>query len=645
MAKQHSHTISLDLEQSARSKATIKALSGALEDAGGSLQALDKTFKTLSEAGVDATQEYNDVLAKTTRELDKRLGKLEEERIALLTNTKISEEERKALLDNNVFEKKRLEAKKKMVALRTKIAQVEGKTADAESRTLSVYGKIVSMQERLNSLLGKESKLRQGLAKAMAGAKKISGVALKGIGGVVGAAAGMAGAVVSGAGAQADKERALASLKGADEETADKVFVATGADYSTIVAAINRLSSKFHGDALASAAIQEVKNPGFAAMLTATTAPVDTAQLASVIAQVKRASGAQDLSAAMAASQRSRAVTRGQVSQADYLSAYATLQGAGLDEERINAIISSVAKQGGDFVEAFNRTDLAKYVRGQQKAQIRGLQISRIDPTKPEEQSSAERVQETLNRVQLAKDKLLQKVMPVVADTLERVVGSPMFNRVMQGLVGFLESTLPLVEQLMRAAMPVLERLLPLALRILEPLANALVTIVDRLTPVLDWAAEKLEPAIDTLGEFIGWMVSGHMLDDISGAYRSLWEDTIKPAINSVLKFVFNPLFTLINSVIDALNGAELFGSKLLSNPISNVSLPQLAQGGVATVPSICGEAGPELVLPLNNPGRASNIVNNYTTTQTFNLTGAQSPLSLAQAVDSQRYIRHACRW
>ena len=76
---------------------------------------------------------------------------------------------------------------------------------------------------------------------------------------------------------------------------------------------------------------------------------------------------------------------------------------------------------------------------------------------------------------------------------------------------------------------------------------------------------------------------------------------------------------------------------------LNSVPGGQNAQRGLITSPSIVGEAGPELVLPLDysRAGRTSQIINNYTTTQSFNLSSAQNtPLALASAVGQNRFVQ-----
>jgi SLT domain-containing protein len=65
------------------------------------------------------------------------------------------------------------------------------------------------------------------------------------------------------------------------------------------------------------------------------------------------------------------------------------------------------------------------------------------------------------------------------------------------------------------------------------------------------------------------------------------------------------------------------------------------SNGGVASFPSICGEQGPEAIIPLDysRAQRAENIAN--TVNQTFNMGNNQTTaLSLAQAVRSRDFTR-----
>ena len=82
-----------------------------------------------------------------------------------------------------------------------------------------------------------------------------------------------------------------------------------------------------------------------------------------------------------------------------------------------------------------------------------------------------------------------------------------------------------------------------------------------------------------------------------------------------------------------------------IGSRIADFLNPFGAQGGIVNTPTIAGEAGPELILPLDNSrsGRASQIINNFNTNQNFNMTNNQTtPLAFAQAVGMNKFVRRS---
>lgn len=645
------YTISLDLEQSTQSKQAIAQLNQAFTKANASVSEMGAAFVDLAGQIEDATAlekaftgNVNSALAAKDKEI-KALIKQQ----SLLDD--INSTEYKSL-ENQI---KALEAQKAQIkadSVHYKAVVKEAALKKKFARFFDPKEGIAGVKEQIKSFstLAKSLKTVEGRMAALdkiqkkftVGKGKLGGAlgaVGKGVAGLAGAGAAIGGLALSQASGIAQKEGALKALKGASEADADRVFVATGADYSTIVNAINKLSAKFKGDDLIAAAIQEVKTPGVAGMLMAGGSGLDTSKLESVLDQIRKSAGSADLSAAISASQKARSVTNGNVSQTDYIAAYAALQNAGVDEERINAIIRSVASKGGDFIDTFNKTNLAGFVRGQQKAQVEGIKLDKIDPHKTNQKSPAERIQESINRVSLVKDKLLLNVMPKVAGIIERVLDSPTFQMVLDGVSRFADMVMPILEKTLNSLFPVIEQLLPPILDILEPVLRAVLPLIEKLTPLVVWALEIMRPVFEGLADVVDWLLSGKVLETITKAFSDIWEKVIKPGINSIIGFITSPIIAAVNAVIDGLNALPMVDG------LEHVNAPQFAQGGIASVPSICGEHGAELVLPMNNPSRAQSLINNFNTTQNFTLMGAQTPLSLAQSIDSDRFIRHAARW
>lgn len=671
----HSYQINLDLTASSKSQQSIAKLNKAFEEGGGTIDEMNKAFAALADQVEDVRdleKAYNSNVKKTLVAKDKELETLNKQQ-ALLED--INSEEYKQL-SAKIKELETQKAQIKSDSLRYRTAVKEAKirkqiaaqtatAADDVAEQVKGYKKLSKTLETIKTQFQKIQKIGSKVGTFAKGAAGKVGAAAGMVGklgaGVAGVASIAGGAVIASAGEAAEKERALSALKGDERETADRVFISTGADYSTIVNAINKLSAKFSGDELAAAAIQEVQNPGFASLLMASGGVgVSPDKLAGVMQQIKKASGSQDLSAAMEASTKARAVTRGAVSQTEYLQAYAALQNTGLDDERINAIISSVARKGGNFIEQFNKTDLAQYVRGQQKAQVQVVKLSQIDPTKSAEKSSAQRMQESLNRLQLLKDKIILQALPPLVDVVEDVLDSPAFDMLLTGAKDLTVRVMPLISQTLKAIMPTIQKILP-------PLIQALEAMVPPLSRFLVWALDKLAPIVSTAADVLSWIYSGRMVEDIAAGWGEIWDgikeglgdivdgitSTIKKAFETVKSWIsekINALISMIRDVISAIKAPlESVGSAISEKAGAAVDwvadkLPWNAQGGIVSTPSIVGEAGREMVLPLNNPARAQSIVNNYTMNQSFNLSGAQSPLSLAQALENGRFVRRV-KW
>lgn len=99
------------------------------------------------------------------------------------------------------------------------------------------------------------------------------------------------------------------------------------------------------------------------------------------------------------------------------------------------------------------------------------------------------------------------------------------------------------------------------------------------------------------------------------GAAKSFWDGflSVFSGANDIARRVVNAVIRFINeNVIDEFNNAldfEIFGQQIDVPDIPRI--PQLADGGLITAPTlaIVGEAGPELVLPLNQPDRVAELL------------------------------------
>ena len=147
-----------------------------------------------------------------------------------------------------------------------------------------------------------------------------------------------------------------------------------------------------------------------------------------------------------------------------------------------------------------------------------------------------------------------------------------------------------------------------------KKVADGLVSLFTSVFPLLTTVLELLSPILEPLGKVIGWLAK--MATDFIGEF-------VKP---------------LVMRVKDAIVAAL--------DPFSDDDEPaggQKAQGGIVTAPSLVGEAGPELVLPLDysRAGRTSQIIQNFNTNQSFNMaSNQQTPLAFSQAVGNNRFVK-----
>lgn len=130
----------------------------------------------------------------------------------------------------------------------------------------------------------------------------------------------------------------------------------------------------------------------------------------------------------------------------------------------------------------------------------------------------------------------------------------------------------------------------------------------------------------------------------ISSAVGGWWYGTIIPAFqagkanvlavwNSIKRGCINMKNTVvnaINSIINKINSIKVpswipfIGGKGLNIPTiggKKGGKRKFAKGGLATQPSICGEAGPEMVIPLNDKARSLKLLN--VTNKIFGMRGA----------------------
>ena len=689
-----------------------------------SLRDLNVSFDTLLQSTKDLNvleQQYGKVIDNNVDKLKSEIDALEAKKVNIAANTDLTEAQRDAaikILETQIKQKKQetelLKIEKAKAKARIAEKKFLGNKFSAESKLVKLHQKAVELQTKMNNLLQRESKLKSAALKAAKVGKKVGSVglkagkvALKGIGMAGMAVGALGGAAIAAAGDRVEKEKALKSLKsGIDPTIADRVYTQTGADYTTIVSAINALSkvTKDSGQ-LIQGAVLEIQNPGIGKMLLSTSmsGTGNLGNLKNHIDQIKKQTGSQDLTQALEASTKSRAVTKGKVSQTEYIQAYAALEAQGLDEETINRVIRKVSDQKGNFIDNLNKTDLSRYGKDAQE-RIRlskaNLGLEQLND-KEVEKTSAEKIQEKMRELSLKKDELLVKLLPI-AEKLISAIKPAILDKLIGVVVKLADAITPALENLVTILEPLIDAVMPVIDELLTPLlkwySDVQKKLIDNvLKPVLEWLKTTGFPALieifkaiphlpQILLDGIKWWwekiksLPGAIWETISGGLSSLggfikesiidpigtkiseaWESLKSWAIekwNDIKKWVddkwqsIKDKFTEFKNTIMNLpseigNKIANFLSPFSSNddPVKPIITGAAAQGGIVNTPTIAGEAGPELILPLDNSrsGRASQIINNFNTNQNFNMTTNQTtPLAFAQAVGMNKFVRRS---
>ena len=689
-----------------------------------SLRDLNVSFDRLLQSTKDLNvleQQYGKVIDNNVDKLKSEIDALEAKKVNIAANTDLTEAQRDAaikILETQIKQKKQetelLKIEKAKAKARIAEKKFLGNKFSAESKLIKLHQKAVELQTKMNNLLQRESKLKSAALKAAKVGKKVGSVglkagkvALKGIGMAGMAVGALGGAAIAAAGDRVEKEKALKSLKsGIDPTIADRVYTQTGADYTTIVSAINALSkiTKDNGQ-LIQGAVLEIQNPGIGKMLLSgsTETGSNISKLKNHIDQIKKQTGSQDLTQALEASTKSRAVTKGRVSQSEYIQAYAALEAQGLDEETINRVIRKVSDQKGNFIDNLNKTDLSRYGKDAQE-RIRlskaNLGLEKLND-KEVEKTSAEKIQEKMRELSLKKDELLVKLLPI-AEKLLSAIKPAILDKLIGVVVKLADAITPALENLVTILEPLIDAVMPVIDELLTPLlkwySDVQKKLIDNvLKPVLEWLKTTGFPALieifkaiphlpQILLDGIKWWwekiksLPGAIWETISGGLSSLggfikesiidpigtkisetWESLkswISDTWSSVKKWVdetwqsIKDKFTefkntIINLPSEIGNKIANFLSPFSSNDddVKPIITGAAAQGGIVNSPALCGEAGPELVLPLDNSrsGRASQIINNFNTNQNFNMTNNQTtPLAFAQAVGMNKFVRRS---
>ena len=681
----------LDVSKNAKSLNFKDALEG--------VKALEQQMAELSSSEEDCTagwSEFEKASTKAYAELERaavRLnhsisesGRLQRERIAELEKEKASLDKtaeskaRAREIDKEIKELRKqvvsgtdeeLQAQLKMnreARGRLKLLQQEAKSQKEQGKQQKTLLQLIKedlkplkekidlQKEFIKSLRDTESRYN-ALKRVAKGAMSIGGKALKGAGMVAGAAFAIGGMAVASADKQVTQETEARRMKGGGsleekQNTLLELYGKTGADYSTIVDAINRVYSLLGNVSkkeLVEAATAEIKMPGAAAILrqqnTEGVKAQDFTAYLNRMRSIQSVTGASTEQIANASSYISNLRQRNfsGASEAELQTLYLALQNSGAydsEEELQLAFTRFVRKQrdSGENVFALaqkwqNSGEWTKSAYGAtDKTQVANTignldfakmgELNRVKDFNAPQETAAEKTARELRELEVLKDKFLIQVLKAIAPMLED-----------ERLSKLVDSSLKLIQKLADFLIPLIEKLSPY----LQKMVDLVIKLADFLLPILD----KVLPYVDKVVEYFIKLFD--LADDIAEAANQNGKEAQRQA---------DALFNLAGYLADAVkkltggetqrqvDAAKEGNAAGMTANSGGGGMKMMADGGLTAMPSICGEtAFPEFVIPTDpaRRGRAEQIM--QTVSQTFNMSGSETTaMSLAQAVRSRQF-------
>lgn len=631
MSKLKVINVGLELEATDKTNAALKQIESSFSRLNDSTKAMNFNGITAdveelrnaiiasAKAGEDTTKQvnaYTKAVSKSIAELDKQAsdlkyqlseqGKVDRARLAQLEAQKtLTKEEAKeqARLAKTVIKKTddEIEAmikRTREMRIALKLSREEVKSNGVARKTfaqlvkadLSALNERIKKQKEYIKTLFTTEGMYKNLKKAAGAGLKLGA---KVAGGAAIGAVGMLGALVGGTVGAVDsnitKERAANRIKGRwsdteREQLLNNVYIRTGADYGKIVDAINRVQTVLGKGA----AIGEVES----ATASELKYPGSASLFQSNSSDKTRAWEIERLESRLHKIQRATGAGDDIIASAMQAAQASRLGGGRLSQTEYIALYSALkASNAFDSDEQITRA-LESFSRRLNKGDNAFEAFGKFN--------FAPFVQGQQNRNQLAKG-----LASVDLYDLRKAARS-------QGL-GSMTASEKMAADLRKLQMQKDDLLV-------------------QLLPVLQPVIEKLRDLVN------------------SGAFKTI--------INGMIDFFtiaaswFMRLVGFVEELYNGIKDSWFFTSSEEPTDISAAvsrstlqTLPQKSMGGLALSPSLVGERGAELVLPLDysRSGRTTNIINNFT--QTFSMSGNQTTAtSLATAIRDNGFIQTLVR-
>ena len=668
MPEKTSYTISLEIENADKVNASIDSIDRQIQgitknaksmnfkDALEGVKALEQQMTELSSKEEDCTEEWerfdkvsnkayselerqavrlNHALSAQGQEQRARIAELEKEK-ASLDKTAESKARAKAI-DKEIKELRKdvvsgtdeeLQAQLKLnreARGRLKLLQQESKaqkTQGKEQKTLlqllkedlkPLKEKIALQKEFIKSLSTTEGRYA-ALKRAAKGAMSVGGAALKGAGVVAGGLMAVGGMAVASANKFVDREREADRLKvsGSREDKVNLIgdlYAKTGADDTSIVDAINRVYTvlgNISRDEIIEAATAEIRMPGAAALFRQqNTNPVSATDFTAYFNRMRGIQGATGAtreqitsSSDYIANLRQSSFTN--ASETDLQALYLALQNSGAfdtDEELQRAFTSFVRKQKDSGVDVFTlakqwqdngnwtRTAEGNTNKTQAANAIKNVDFARMGELSKDTgyYSTQESAAETTARKMRELETLKDKLLLEVLESLKDLIEKGELKTLISG-------ALDLIKLMVKFLTPVISKLMPYVDKFIRFIIERIGALAEYTAAIKEQNKKQAERQVEAA-------------------------QSKSPA-----------------AIIAARSGLD--------------HAMKFANGGITSIPSICGEAGfPEAVIPLDpsRSGRAAQIMQQVS--QTFNMGSNESNvMSMASALRSASWAYESGR-
>ena len=670
MPEKTSYTISLEIENSDRVNSAVDRIDRALQDvsknakslnfeaANQTLADLERQMNELAESGEDATEQMeafdrasnkayaeleraavrlNHSISESGRLQRERIKELEAERAALDKTVEgkarareidkelkdlrrqvvdVSDDELSAMIKQNVQARARI----KLMQQEAKNQKTQGKQQKTLLQLIKedlkpLKEKIALQKEFIKSLRDTEGRYA-ALKRVAKGAMSVGGAALKGAGVVAGGLMAIGGMAVASANKFVDREREADRLKvsgSRDDKIAliGDLYAQTGADDTAIVDAINRVYTvlgNISREEIIEAATAEIRMPGAAALFRQqNTGPVSAKDFTAYFNRLRGIQGATGAtreqitsSSDYIANLRQSSFTN--ASETDLQSLYLALQNSGAfdtDEELQRAFTSFVRKQKDSGVDVFTlakqwqdngnwtRTAEGNTNRTQAANAIKNLDFARMGELSrvTDYQAPQETASEATARQMRQLETLKDKLLIEVLQSLQEA-----FKGKEGELKALISGALDLIKLMVKFLVPVIREIMPYVNKLIRTILEKIGALAEYTEAIKEQNKKQAERQVEAA-------------------------QSKSPA-----------------KIIAARSGLD--------------HAMKFANGGITSIPSICGEAGfPEAVIPLDpsRSGRAAQIMQQVS--QTFNMGSNESNvMSMASALRSASWAYESGR-